>query len=53
MKFRLALATLVLAVLPGIAVAMCQGDSHQTSTSACADGQSWDPETRTCLDTSA
>jgi len=53
MKFRLALATVVLAAFPGLAVAMCQGDSHQTATSACADGQSWDQDAGACVDTSA
>ena len=53
MSIRLALATLVLATLPGLAMAACRGDSHQMSTSACADGFAWDPETQTCVETTA
>ena len=48
MKMKLALATILLATLPSLAAAMCGGES---TASACAAGQVWDSETRTCVDT--
>lgn len=52
MNLKLALAALVLAALPGLAQAMCL-DGHKATTSACAEGQSWDAESQTCVDTTA
>ena len=53
MKFKLALAAVVLALAPGLAGAACYGDHEKMSTSACAEGQTWDAEAQTCVDTSA
>jgi hypothetical protein len=53
MKFRLALAALLLAVLPVAASAMCTGDGHKMSTSVCGEGQTWDSDAQACVDTTA
>lgn len=53
MSMKLTLATLILAVLPAVASAMCTGTDHKTSASACAQGQVWDGATQACVDTNA
>lgn len=50
MTMKLTLATLALVLLPSFAMAMC---GTKSSASACADGQTWDSATRTCVDTTA
>lgn len=54
MKTRLALATLALALAPGLATAMC-GDHavKQDSAAACPAGQVWNDETGTCVKTTS
>lgn len=53
MKLKLALAALVLAAMPTFAAAMCEHGEKSMSTSMCADGQTWDAPTQTCVDTNA
>lgn len=52
MKFRLALAVLLLAAAPAVAGPMC-GDEQKLSTSVCGEGQIWDGEARACVDANA
>jgi hypothetical protein len=53
MRLKTVLAAFVLAALPGFALAQgCHGE-QKMSTSVCADGQSWDATTQTCVDTTA
>lgn len=51
MKIRIALFSLVLAVAPlASAAAGCSGEHRQMSTSQCAEGQTWDVQSQTCVD---
>lgn len=38
-----------LTVLPGLAMAMCSGMKYDTMAMSCAEGSTWDAETRTCV----
>ena len=51
MKTKLLLATFVLAVTPGLAMAMsfgCSGDHKEQITMSCPEGQAFDAETQSC-----
>ncbi len=50
MKTRILLAALVLATLPGLALAFGCPDRTKITASNCAEGQVWDGAAGTCVD---
>ncbi len=48
MRVRLLLAATVLAVSPGLALAMCSGYGHEQVTMSCPEGQTFDTATESC-----
>lgn len=53
MKIKTTLAALALIVTPALAAAAgCMGD-HKEASMSCADGSTWDPNTRTCVTSSS
>lgn len=51
MKVTMFLATVLVALLPGMALAACGG--HQEARMTCADGTVWDAEIGSCQPTSS
>lgn len=51
MKVTMFLATILAALLPGMALAACGG--HQEARMTCADGTVWDAESGSCQPTSS
>ena len=51
MKVTMFLATVLVALLPGMALAACGG--HQVARMTCADGTVWDAESGSCQPTSS
>lgn len=49
MTIKTGLVALVLTLAPGLAFASCYGGPHQTTASACADGQVWDATAMICI----
>jgi hypothetical protein len=49
MTIRTALAALVLAAVPAVGWAGCNDGHRNMSTSSCAEGQTWDATTQTCV----
>jgi hypothetical protein len=43
------LAATLLVVCPTLATAMCQYGKHEEVTMSCVEGSVYDPETRTCV----
>lgn len=43
------IAAATLAVLPTLGFAMCSGKSHEDVVMTCADGTTYDAESRTCV----
>ncbi len=50
MKLKIALATLALTLSPAIASAMCSSMKPDRTASACAEGQVFDADSRTCIE---
>ncbi len=53
MKFRLALAAFFLAAVPAVAGPMCSDGHRDITTSVCGEGQTWDIDAQSCVDTTA
>jgi hypothetical protein len=49
MNTKAVLAVLVLAFLPGLAMAACSSDEHAQSTMSCADGKVFDADAKACV----
>lgn len=53
MKTLATLATVGLMLVPGLAAAACDYMKDQTAQISCADGQTYDTETRSCVATTS
>jgi hypothetical protein len=51
MKMTMLFATILVALLPGMALAACDG--HQEARMTCAEGTVWDAESSSCQPTSS
>ena len=48
---KLTLAAFALAVMPGLAMAMCSGYGHDQTAMTCAPGSVYDEDTKNCVPT--
>ena len=53
MKLTTLLTVLVLTTAPSLAMAMGCSDGHQEAAMSCADGSTWDADSKTCVAVSA
>ena len=48
MRVSYLLAAMIVAATPGLALAMCEGASHEKVTMSCPEGHVFDAESATC-----